>query len=77
MTPIYGFGMLMMGLIAIVIASIIIYFIFKKIKWSMIRFIFIIGIVMTLTGCAKDIDLNPYTTIVRHMLTSNAKWLIN
>jgi len=39
----------------------------------MIRLVFIIGIVMTLTGCAKDIDLNPYTTIVRHMLTSNAK----
>ena len=32
MTPTYGFGMLMMGVIAIAIASIIIYFIFKKIK---------------------------------------------
>ena len=34
----------------------------------MIRFIFIIGIVMTLSGCAKDLDINPYTTIVRHLI---------
>ena len=36
----------------------------------MIRFIFIVGIVMTLGGCVKDIDLNPYTTIVRHLITN-------
>jgi len=35
----------------------------------MIRFIFIIGIVMILTSCVKDYDLNPATTIVRHLLT--------
>ena len=39
----------------------------------MIRFVFMVGIVMTLTGCVKDIDINPYTTIVRHMLQTNAK----
>jgi len=28
---------------------------------------------MTLTGCAKDIDINPYTTIIKHMLTEGDK----
>jgi len=36
----------------------------------MIRLIFILGIVMTLTGCVKDLDINPYTTIVRHLITN-------
>jgi len=31
----------------------------------MVRFIIIIGIVMTLTGCARDYDINPYTTVFR------------
>ena len=32
------------------------------------KMIFIIIIVMTLTGCARDIDINPYSTIVRQLV---------
>tara|TARA_R100001460_G_scaffold2935_3_gene9103 strand:+ start:393 stop:518 length:126 start_codon:yes stop_codon:yes gene_type:complete len=37
--------------------------------------IIIIGIVMILTGCARDFDLNPATTIVKQLvnLNKNAK----
>ena len=35
------------------------------------KIIFIIIIVMTLTGCAKDIDINPYSTIVRQLVKIN------
>ena len=37
-----------------------------------------VGIVMTLTGCAKDLDINPYTTAFRliNQLSNNqgAEW---
>ena len=36
----------------------------------MMRLIFILIVVITLTGCAKDYDLNPYTTIVRYIITN-------
>jgi hypothetical protein len=35
----------------------------------MIRLIFIFIVAITLTSCAKDFDLNPYSTIVRHLIT--------
>ena len=73
----FGLGMFFYNLVCLMIGLAIIYIIIRNIRWNMIRLIFIVGIVMTLTGCAKDIDLNPYTTIVRHMLTTNSKWLIN
>tara|TARA_R100000353_G_scaffold33029_1_gene26602 strand:+ start:211 stop:342 length:132 start_codon:yes stop_codon:yes gene_type:complete len=39
----------------------------------MVKLIFMAGIVMTLTGCAKDLDINPYTTAFRliNQLSSN------
>ena len=65
----FGLGMFLYNLVCLMIGLAIIYIIIRNIRWNMIRFIFIVGIVMILTGCAKDIDLNPYTTIVRHLIT--------
>ncbi len=31
-----------------------------------------IGIVMTLTSCVKDFDLNPATTIVRYIINDSS-----
>ena len=31
----------------------------------------VIIIVLLLTGCVKDLDINPFTTIMKHLLTGD------
>jgi hypothetical protein len=38
----------------------------------MIRIIIIVGIVMILTSCVKDYDLNPASTIVRFIINDSS-----
>jgi len=38
----------------------------------MIRIIIMVGIVMILTGCVKDYDLNPTTTILRYIINDSS-----
>jgi len=38
----------------------------------MIKIIIMLGIVMILTSCVKDFDLNPATTIVRYIINDSS-----
>ena len=72
MTPEYGFGMLAMGLVAILIGAIVAYFIIKKIHNendtnNLVCYCWV-------TGCSAKFDsYDPTTAMFRWILTNEKK----